>query len=479
MTQDNRPVKDPVPDEHYYAHGPASDPGFDPWDERGTKWAEDYDDLVRGAGKVDPEHPLPNNIAAEASLLGSMLLSENARDAGSTLTADDFYKPGHGHIYAAIRALQEKGQGVDIVTVSAQLGGLLEPAGGQAYIAGLIADTPTTSNAPSYATIVRDCSRRRKQILVADQLTNSAQAGLPTADYVGMLEDLEGTSGTTSAVRLGDTLSDYVNLLEARWDGTAPRGIATGISRLDNATGGFRPGQLITYAARPGCGKSDMACQTAFNTSSQEIPTLFVSIEMSLEELQDRWMSEATRIKHARLRAGTIGERDWTVITDGVSKLVDIPLYVHDDPNANLATIRHEARRIPGIGLVIVDYMQLMDSIGQHESRQNEVAALSRGLKRLARDLECPVIALSQLNRGVESRNDKRPQLADLRESGAIEQDSDVVIGLFREDLYDSTKSPGSLEAIILKHRTAPLGPVHLLYDPTTSTIHSPEEAAA
>lgn len=466
-------------DESYFLTGEAPPPEDDPWHEHGNKWAEDYKALTEGERKAT-DSPLPHNLDAEASLLGAMMLSEVARDAAGQLTPDDFYRPAHGHIFAAIRALADEGHGIDAVTVIEQLGSLVEDCGGPAAIAHLTAVPPATANAPTYASIVRACSRRRKQITVADELAANARRGANTASCVGMLEDLEGQSGNANAVRLGDTLEDYLTTLEARVDGTAPTGIPTGLPTLDQHTGGFRAGQLITVCARPGHGKSDFACQIANNTAASDTATLIVSIEMGLEELQDRWMAQASRTKHARLRAGEIAEKDWLHISDGVSKLASVPLYVQDDPAANLATIRYQARRIPNIGLVIVDYLQLMDSIGTHENRQTEVAGLSRGLKRLARDLGVPVIALAQLNRGVEQRNDKRPITSDLRESGAIEQDSDIVIGLYRDELYNKdSKDSGVMEAIILKHRAGALETVRLNYDPTTSTITSQGLAVA
>lgn len=467
-------------DESYYQTGAAPPHESDPWDEYGSQWEADYRALTEGEQKADS--PLPHNLDAEASLLGAMMLSESARDAAGQLTPDDFYRPAHGHIFAAIRDLVDEGQGVDAVTVIEQLGSLVDDCGGPGEIAHLTSVAPATSNAPTYASIVRNCARRRKQILVADELAGNARHGFSTASCVGMLEDLEGQTGATHAVRLGDTLGDYLTTLEARADGTAPTGIPTGLPTLDQHTGGFRGGQLITVAARPGHGKSDFACQVVNNTAATGTASLIVSIEMGLEELQDRWMAQASRLKHSRLRAGEISDKDWTHISEGVAKLADAPLYVHDDPAANLATIRYQARRIPNLGLIVVDYLQLMDSIGTHENRQTEVAGLSRGLKRLARDLAVPVIALAQLNRGVEQRLDKRPMTSDLRESGAIEQDSDIVLGLYRDELYNKkadNPDGGIMEAIILKHRAGALETVRLNYDPTTSTITSQGQVAA
>lgn len=472
MNEDTPPPP-PEPDEWDEPLGEVDDAILDAY-ERERRELERAEE--KKAGSATP----PHNLDAERSMLGAMLMSGKARDQAATLNPDAYYRPAHAAIHEAILALHDDGQGVDTVTVAAQLGrDVLDTIGGPGELDGLVVDTPSTKNVGSYLQIVAQCHRRRTQVRTAYDLIEAAMAGTPTDEAVGMLEELEGQSTTNNAVRLGDTLPAYVDLLEARADGTAPSGLSTGLDRLDAATGGFRAGQLVTVCARPGCGKSDMACQAAFNAAGAGTPTLFVSIEMGVEELQDRWMAEASAVRHGRLRKGHIAERDWAHITTGLGRLADIPLYVHDDPGANLASIRYQARRIPDIGLVIVDYLQLMDSVGRHENRQTEVASLSRGLKRLARDLGAPVVALAQLNRGVEARMDKRPQLADLRESGAIEQDSDIVIGLYREDLYDPDKSPGSLEAILLKHRTGALGPVHLIYDPTTSTIRSPQEEAA
>ena len=484
MYDDTDPVKAEQPPDGWYGPGPGDDPGHleDPWDTHGHKWAEDYKAIAKGDKRAEATQILPHNLDAEASLIGAMMLSEEARDAAGQLTADDFYRPAHGHIYHAIRTLEENGQGIDPVTVVEQLGSLADEAGGPAAVVGLVNVTPATSNAPTYAAIGRDHSRRRKQMRVAEELKTLAQEGRNTADCVGMREDPEGQSGHPHAVRLGDTLNGYLSTLEARSDGTAPTGIPTGLPTLDQHTGGFRAGQLITVCARPGHGKSDFACQVVNNTTADGVATLIVSIEMGLEELQDRWMAQVTRLKHSRLRAGEINDRDWGYITDGVADLATAPLYIHDDPGANLATIRYQARRIPNLGLVVVDYLQLMDSIGTHENRQTEVAGLSRGLKRLARALSLPVIALAQLNRGVDPRLDQSPQTADMRESGAIEQDSDIVIGLYRDELYNKkpdNPDAGIMEAIILKHRAGALETVRLNYDPTTSTITSQREATA
>ena len=420
-----------------------------------------------------PEPP-PHDSAAEAALLGAMLASEKARDVVGNLTADDFYTPNHGHIFAAVTALHEKAETVDPVTVAAELGGLLDIVGGPAELVSLHANTPTTAGAATYARIVGSCSRRRQQIHAAADLIAAARRGQPTTDALGALEDLEGAGSGAHAVRLGDTLGQYLDLLEDRVSGAVTNGISTGMIDLDAEIGGLRPSELITVAARPGVGKSDFGGQIAINTTGAGHTTLVVSVEMGLTQLQDRWVASVSSFRHGLLRSGDIAEKDWSRITDGMAKLGPLPLYVQDDPSATLATIRHQARRIPDLGLIIVDYLQLMESVGKHESRQTEVAALSKGLKRLSRDMALPVIALAQLNRGVEARLDKRPLLSDLRESGAIEQDSDIVIGLYRDELYnpDSTDK-GTMEAIILKNRAGATGKVRLAYLAHLSQIYS------
>lgn len=460
-------------------NGPVN-PEPDGWDEPEPEepdeatlqgWYDRYAEITAPA-EPKPTQVAPHDLDAEAALLGAMMAAPKACDIGATLSPDDFYRPAHGHIHEAIVALHTDGEGVDAITVADALGATLDDIGGPAVLTSMVAATPVTGNAARYAQIIRNCARRRRQIATAHQLIEAATEGRSTSDHVGVLEDLEGQRNANNAIRLGDTMYDYLDLLESRSDGTAPAGISTGLAELDVHTGGFRPGQLVTLTARPGGGKSDMGCQIAFNAAADGIPTLLVSIEMGLVELQDRWMAQASHIKHNRLRAGQIADTDWLRITDGVAQLGSLPLYVHDDPSATLATIRHQARRISGIGLVVVDYLQLMESVGKHENRQTEVAALSKGLKRLGRDLEVPVLALAQLNRGVEMRNDKRPILADLRESGAIEQDSDIVIGLYRDEMYnDNSPDAGLIEALILKHRAGPTGSVKLGYDPSTSTI--------
>lgn len=435
----------------------------------------DHDELDRIDQANRPEAP-PHDLAAESSLLGAMLQSAKARDAVGNLTPDDFYRPAHAHIYQAITTLHEQGGGVDVVTVASQLGGLLDICGGPAQLDGLIVGTPTTKNAAGYARVVSSCSRRRQQIRAAHDLIAAARAGHPTADMVGTLEDLEGAGTGAHAVLLGDTLDAYLDLMDDRIAGTVTNGISTGFPNLDENIGGLRSGELIVPAARPAIGKSDFACQIAVNVAGQGHATLVVSIEMGLVQLQDRWVASASGVRHGRLRTGEVTDADWPSLTDGITRLGSIPLYIQDDPTASLATIRHQARRIPDLSLIIVDYLQLMESVGHHENRQVAVADLSKGLKRMARDLEVPVIALAQLNRGLEARVDKRPTLSDMRESGAIEQDADIVLGLYRDEVYNlESKDKGVMDVIILKNRAGALATAHLAYLPEMSYIYTRE----
>lgn len=458
----------------------------DPHHENSGRYAPDTpdDDIpverLEAIDRANRPEPPPHDLDAEASLLGAMLLSERARDNIGNLTPDDFYRPSHAHIFTAITQLHEGGHGVDTVTVASELGGLLDVCGGPAALDSLIATTPATSNAETYARTVSSTSRRRQQMSAAHDLIAAARLGHPTSEALGQLEDLEGAGSGAQAVRLGDTLPEYLDLLDDRIAGTVTNGFSTGLADLDAEIGGLRPGEFIVTAARPAIGKSDLGCQIGVNVAEAGHAVLVVSVEMGLVQLQDRWVANASGVRHHLLRSGDIADKDWPHLSEGIAKLGPIPLYIQDDPSASLATIRHQARRVPDLDMIIVDYLQLMETMGRPENRQVAVADLSKGLKRLARDLEVPVMALAQLNRGVEQRLDKRPTLGDMRESGAIEQDADIVIGLYRDEVYNKeSKDRGIMEAIILKNRAGALATVQLAYMPDMSRIYTMVKAAA
>lgn len=422
----------------------------------------------------------PHNIEAEESLLGAMLLSQEAVAAAITdvrLSAADFYKPTHGHIYDAIVSLHSRGDAIDAVTVADELkrAGLHEQVGGVPALLSLEAHTPATTNAGRYARIIADHAVLYRMIGVAGEIAEMAYelpddvpAAVDRAE--GMIFGLTDLGRARKAETIGAGLEGWMDRLEDRFEHGTPAGIPTGWPDIDELLLGLHAGQLVTVAARPAMGKSSWAASLAVNVARTSRPVLFVSVEMGLAELQDRFVASTARINLQQLRQAKLNERDWPRLSNAIGLLHEIPLYIEDDPLATPMSIRGSARRIAArhndLGLIVVDYLQLLTTTTRAENRQVEVADLSRSLKKLALELGVPVVALAQLNRGVETRKDKRPMLADLRESGAIENDSDVVAFLFREEYYDPhTPDRGLAEFIVAKQRNGPTDTVRLAYD--------------
>lgn len=445
---------------------------------------QDIDDIGATYQPAAPPKPkqtrqVPHNLDAEASLLGAALLSRQAiDDTTGTLTPDDFYKPAHGHIWAAITDLHAQAQPVDPVTVADHLDrtGHLELIGGPATLDTLLANTPTTSGAARYAQVVADHAAMRHLIRAGLDI---AELGWAMPDNVAdaiddarTLIDTINNPDPTLAVPLANLMGDYRTLLEHRIEHGAPGGVLSGLADLDHLTGGFRPGQLITICGRTSMGKTAVAGAFALNADAAGHATLVASIEMGTEELEDRWLSTVSRVHTDAIRTGDIPPRDRDRVEDGITRLERSRIHILDEPAATVATIRAAARKVPGLALVVIDYLQLLTPTAKRDNRQVEVSEISGALKRLARDLNVPVLALAQLNRGVEQRNDKRPMLSDLRESGAIEQDSDIVLGLYREEYYKpDTDRRGVLEIIVLKQRSGPLGAADVAYRPQTGEI--------
>lgn len=413
---------------------------------------------------------LPRHDAAERNLLGAAINQRRALEIlALRVSPDHFDRPSHKLIAEVLIDAFHAGWKVDHVVVNAELErrGYLELAGGVNYIVGLY--NSSGSNAERYAGYVVEFSEARRLVHLAARLDELARnVDLDGAQAV--IEEAMAISGTSTirAVRLGDTFETYFDILEARQTGNPDMlGIPTGWTDLDAILGGLRAGQLITIAARPSVGKSALAVGLAMHTAAAGFATLVVSLEMGLEELQDRYLAASTGLDSRVLRNGQWGMVDWQRIGDHLGKLSPLPLYVYDAPEANVQTIHAAARSVPDVALVIVDYLQLVTGPNRKaESRQAEVAEVSRGLKMgVARHVGAPVVALAQLNRSVELRSDKRPMLSDLRESGAIENDSDVVIGLYRDELYHpDTEDKDVIELNVLKQRSGPLGMVKLGY---------------
>lgn len=424
------------------------------------------------AGRVPP-----HNLEAEESLLGAMLLSRDAIAAAiERCSPADFYKPSHGQIFGAITSLYAQGEPADAVTVAEELrrAGTLEEVGGAAMLGSLQSNTPAISSAGRYARIVEENSLLRRLIGVAQEIAEIGY-GLPedvtnAIDQAeAMVFDVAQRRSADSIVSLHDLLGRSLDRLEELYDrGETITGVPTGYQDLDEHLSGLQPSNLIVVGGRPSMGKTAFALGLAANAAMLGTPVLFFSLEMSHLEVAQRVLCAEARVDATRMRNGRLLEADWPKISNAIGRIGGAPLYIDDNPNATVMDIRAKARRMrarDGLGLVVVDYLQLMSGRLGAENRQVEISEISRGLKILARELVIPVVALSQLSRGLESRADKRPMLADLRESGAIEQDADVVMFIYRDELY-SPDSPdrGAAEIHIAKHRNGPTGAVQLAF---------------
>ncbi|HET7486850.1 MAG TPA: replicative DNA helicase [Acidimicrobiales bacterium] len=435
--------------------------------------------------------PLPNDLAAEQALLGAMLLSRDAITAAAEqLRPDDFYRPAHGHIFDAMIHLETRGEPVDPVTVVDELRrtDLLAAAGGPEVAGDLVslqANTPAISNAPRYARIVADLAVLRRLVGAGAEVAEIGYT--PTDDVAGAVDAAEALVFGLGASRrsreelrtLGETLAEWYERMDARSSSGELAGVPTGWQSLDRMLLGLHRGQLITVAGRPGMGKSAVAAWLSVGVARTTGPVLVVNVEMSLAELQDRYVAAQASVDLQAVRAAKMAPADWDRLHDAVGRLEGLPLHVEATADVGLLGIRALARRVASrhggqLALVIVDYLQLVTPAGrQHESRQVDVAEISRGLKRMALELDVPVVALAQLHRGVEARAEKRPMLADLRESGAIENDSDVVAFLYRAEYYDPhADDAGVLEVIVAKQRNGPTGTVKLAYDARYGRIH-------
>jgi replicative DNA helicase len=427
-----------------------------------------------GGGRVPP-----SNIEAEESLLGAMLLSKDAiASAVETVSPEDFYKPAHGHLFEAIQTLYGQGEPVDPVTVAEELrrANLLDALGGKQAILRIQAGTPAAANAAHYARIVEEHALLRRLIGVAGEIAEMGYE-MPE-DVTNTLDRAETLVFEVANRRLSSSLKgiypalqESLEQLEALFerDG-AMTGVPSGYIDLDEVLLGFQPSNLIVVAARPGQGKTSFALGAAAHVALEtRKPVVFFSMEMGYLELTQRMLAAEAGVNSRLLRTGRIPESDWTKISHAVGRLAEAPFYIDDNAHLTVMEMRAKCRRLKAmhgdLGLVVVDYLQLMSTPRRSENRQVEVSELSRGLKILARDLETPVMALSQLNRSLEYRTDKRPMLADLRESGSIEQDADVVAFIYRDDSYNpESTEKGTAEIIVAKHRNGPTAKVRLAF---------------
>lgn len=416
----------------------------------------------------------PQNLEAEQSVLGSMLIDREAIiKVADTLRPEDFYRDAHRVIYEAIIDLFEKSEAVDIVTLcdALQQRGKLEEVGGASYVASLANIVPTAANCEHYARIVEEKSLLRQLI---DAATRIVARGYEAAEEVEeLLDEAERLIFNISQRRSGQGYIPIKQVLVETFERIeylysrkgSVTGVPTGFTDLDNLTSGLHPSDLVVLAARPSQGKTTMSLCIARHAAVQHgIPVALFSLEMSRDQLAQRMLCAEAGVNSQRLRTGYLADEDWPRLSHALGRLSEAPIFIDDTPNISVLELRARARRMKAehdLGLLVVDYLQLMRTRGRLENRQQEISEISRSLKALARELKIPVLALSQLSRAVEQRQDQRPVLSDLRESGAIEQDADVVIFIY---FNPKAENKNLAEVIVAKQRNGPTDSIHLLF---------------
>lgn len=423
----------------------------------------------------------PHSVEAEQAVLGGLMLDSNAWDAvADIVTAGDFYRRDHRLIFEAIAEVAETRGSCDAVTVSEHLErkGRLEEIGGLAYLGTIARDTPSASNVRAYAEIIRERSILRQLVAAGGEIAAAAtdSRGRPASELVDEAERRvfeiaeRGSRGKSGFIAIRDVLPQTIDRLDLLHQTPGEiRGVPSGFTQLDRKTTGFQAGDLVVIAGRPSMGKTTLAVNIAENAAiAKGVPAAIFSMEMSAEQLTLRLISSLGRVNQSHLRTGNFSEEDWSRIQGAMAQLSNAPLYVDETPALTPTEVRARARRLKrerGLGLIVVDYLQLMQVSGTKENRATEISEISRSLKALAKELQVPVIALSQLNRAVEQRTDKKPVMSDLRESGAIEQDSDVILLIYREEVYDpNTTRRGVADIIIAKQRNGPVGEIQLTF---------------
>jgi replicative DNA helicase len=418
------------------------------------------------------ERQPPQDLAAEQSVLGGMLLSKDAiADVVEVLSPNDFYRPAHQAVYDCILDLYGRGEPADPITVSAELErrGELLRVGGAPYLHTLIATVPTAANASYYAEIVAEKAVLRRLVEAGTRIVQLGYNGADGADVDEVVDRAQAAIYEVTERRTSEDYSVLEDMLQPTMDeidaiasrGGQSLGIPTGFADLDAVTNGLHPGQMIIVAARPGVGKSTLGLDFARSCSIRHgMTSCIFSLEMSKTEIVMRMLSAEAKIRLGDMRGGRMTDDDWTRLARRMSEISEAPLFVDDSPNLTMMEIRAKARRLKqrnDLKLIVVDYLQLMTSGKRTESRQQEVSEFSRNLKLMAKELEVPVIAISQLNRGPEQRTDKRPMLSDLRESGSLEQDADAVILINRPDAWErDDPRAGEADLILAKHRAGP-----------------------
>lgn len=424
---------------------------------------------------------LPHSTEAEQSVIGSMLMNRDAILAAAELIdGRDFYNSQYGLLFDAMTELNNEGQPVDPVTLQARLieKGAPPEVSGLEYIADLISAVPTSANVRYYAKIVADRALSRRIIKMNEELMNACYAGTESVDEIvdraeKAVFSLAENGRAEEVPPIDEVMVSVLKRISAaaRMKG-AVTGVPTGFADLDYKTAGFQKSDLILIAARPSMGKTAFVLNIAqYVAIRKHLQVVFFSLEMSSEQIGNRLVAMESRIDAQKLRSGNLNGNEWMELTSGAKVIADSNLLIDDTPGISVNEIRSKCRKFKlekrGLGMIVIDYLQLMSSSRHSESRQQEISEISRSLKALARELDVPVLALSQLSRAVEKRDDKRPMLSDLRESGAIEQDADVVMFIYREDYYvKDTDKKGVTEIIIAKQRNGPVGTVELVFLP-------------
>ena len=426
----------------------------------------------------------PHSIEAEQSLIGGLLIDNAAWDRiGDVVRETDFYRDDHRRIFRHIGKLIQNGRPADVVTVYESIEGSneVDQTGGLAYLGEIANATPSAANIRRYAEIVRERAILRQLVTVGDEIAGNAlnPAG---RDVKTLLDEAEqkifriaeaGNRSNAGFVAIQPLLGEVVERMEtllARDNQSDITGVATGFVDLDRMTSGLQPGDMIVVAGRPSMGKTAFALNIAEHVGvEQRLPVAIFSLEMSGPQLATRFLSSVGRIDQTKLRTGRLTDDEWDRMTVALGKLHEAPIHIDETGAINSTDLRARARRLHRqfgkLGLIIIDYLQLMSSNRDGENRATEISEISRSIKALAKELQVPIIALSQLSRKVEERNDKRPLMSDLRESGAIEQDADIILMMYREEYYKpDTQDKGTAEAIIGKHRNGPVGTVRLTF---------------
>ncbi|MCT4612678.1 MAG: replicative DNA helicase [Clostridia bacterium] len=421
----------------------------------------------------------PHSIEAEQSVIGSMMIDPDAiLVAVETLNEEDFYKPSHRELFKAMKELYMKNEPVDLVTIKNKIEekGVLNEIGGINYLSEMIDIVPTSARIKTYVAIVEEKSVLRKLIRAGRDISAASYEGEEGVDSIldmaekSIFNIMENKSSEDFA-EMRDVLMEAFEQIENIYTNDQDvTGVSTGFSELDHRTSGMQPSDLVLVAARPSMGKTALAINMAqYASTRKNVPVAIFSLEMSKTQLINRMLCTEAMVDAQKVRTGNLSQDDWVKITRAMGPLSEAPVYIDDTPGISIMEMRAKCRRLKmekGLGMIVIDYLQLMSGSGKTESRQQEISDISRNLKALARELSVPVIALSQLSRACESRADRRPMLSDLRESGAIEQDADVVMFLYRDEYYnpDTTEFKNQAEVIIAKQRNGPTGTVHLAW---------------